>query len=146
MAPATAAAAAIGWTRASALFGRWTPAILLATVNDAYSGFYSSNAGEGFDLIWSMETLIWIVTAATWRPLGGERDAGVRRTVDRTVYLLPLVVACFSLVLSLGLCQRRLGMGLGLMAVALGGSAARWLGRRRLARQRADVPSTGAAP
>ena len=130
---------------ASALFGRWTPAILLSTVNDAYSGFYNSNAGEAFDLVWSMEMVVWIVTAATWRPIGSERGAAVQRTVDRTVYLLPLVVACFSLVLSLGLAQRRPAMGVGLMAAALGGSGVRWLGRRRLAR-RGDLPSSEAAP
>jgi hypothetical protein len=119
---------------ASALFGRWTPVILLSTVNDAYSGFYNSNAGEPFDLIWSTETLVWILTAATWRALVLENGTSARRTVDRTVHLLPLVVACFSVVLSLGLAQERPAMGLGLIGGALGASAGRWLGRRRTER------------
>src|SRR6185295_8536164 len=100
---------------ASTLFGRWTPAILLSTVNDAYSGFYNSNSGEAFDLIWTTESLVWIITAATWRPLAGQAETGVRRLVDRTVSLLPLVVACFSLVLSLGIAQRRMGMAAALV-------------------------------
>jgi hypothetical protein len=116
---------------ASALFGRWTPAILLSTVNDAYSGFYNSNAGEAFDLVWSTETLVWILTAATWRAMVVENATRARRTVDQTVYLLPLVVACFSVVLSLGLAQQRMAMGLSLIGAAAGGSAVRWLGRRR---------------
>jgi hypothetical protein len=116
---------------ASALFGRWTPAILLSTVNDAYSGFYSSNSGEAFDLIWTTETLVWIITAATWRPLAGD-GTGVRRVVDRTVSLLPLVVACFSLVLSLGIAQRRLGMAVALVLAAVGCSMGRLWGRARV--------------
>jgi hypothetical protein len=115
---------------ASALFGRWTPAILLSTVNDAYSGFYNSNGGEAFDLIWTTESLVWIITAATWRPMAGEAETGVRRVVDRTVSLLPLVVACFSVVLSLGIAQRRMGMAAALVLAAVVCSVGRLFGRR----------------
>jgi len=115
---------------ASALFGRWTPAILLSTVNDAYSGFYSSNSGEAFDLIWTTESLVWIITAATWRPMASQQETGVRRVVDRTVSLLPLVVACFSVVLSLGIAQRRMGMAAALVLAAVGCSVGRLYGRR----------------
>jgi hypothetical protein len=137
---------------ASALFGRWTPAILLSTVNDAYSGFYDSNAGEFFDLIWSTESLVWIVTAATWRRLAARPGADASRTVDRTVTLLPLVVACFSVVLSLGLAQRRLGMALGLLAAVLACSSDRLLrllrplGGRAPEGEGAGAPPAGTGP
>jgi hypothetical protein len=118
---------------ASAMFGRWTAAIMLSAVNDAYSGYYNSIAGAGFDLIWSFENLVWIVITASWRPLAVWQGTGAQRIADRTVYLLPMVVACFSLVLSLGLAQRRPGVAGILVLAALGCSAARLLGRRRAA-------------
>jgi hypothetical protein len=118
---------------ASAMFGRWTAAIMLSSVNDAYSGYYNSIAGAGFDLVWSFEMLVWIVTTATWRAMPLELGTGARRIADRTVYLLPVVVTCFSLVLSLGLAQRQPGLAALLVVAAVGCSAVRFLKRRRLA-------------
>jgi hypothetical protein len=112
------------------MFGRWTPAIMLSSVNNAYSGYYNSIAGAGFDLVWSFEMLVWIVTTATWRAMPLPHATGARRTADRTLALLPLVVACFSLVLALGLAQRRPGIAALLVVAALGCAAA----RRHLAR------------
>jgi hypothetical protein len=117
---------------ASAMFGRWTPAIMLSSVNDAYSGFYNSIAGAGFDLVWSFEMLVWIVTTATWRRLPLEHGTNARRLADRTVYLLPVVVACFSLVVSMGLSQRRPDLTAILALAALGCLAGRFLARRRV--------------
>ena len=119
---------------ASAMFGRWTAAIMLSSVNDAYSGYYNSVAGAAFDLVWSFENLVWIVTTATWRPMLVLQGTGPQRIADRTVYLLPVVVACFSLVLSLGLAQRQPGQAALLVAAALGCSVVRLVGRRRAAR------------
>jgi hypothetical protein len=131
-------------TVASALFGRWTPAILLSGVNDAYSGFYDSTAGASFDLIWSLEMLIWIITAATWRTGRVEHGTLARRIVDRTVSLLPLVVAAFTLVLSLGLAQRKPKVAVALVVVALGCSVLRLLARRRQAAKVGATPAPGA--
>ena len=121
---------------ASAMFGRWTAAIMLSAVNNAYSGYYNSIAGAGFDLVWTFEMLVWIVTTATWRPMPVAQATGVRRTADRTVHLLPLVVACFSLVLSLGLAQQLPLIAALLGLAALGGAGIRFLGRQRLAQGR----------
>jgi len=115
---------------ASAMFGRWTAASMLSSVNNAYSGYYNSVAGAGFDLVWSFENVVWIVTTATWMAMPVEQGTGARRIADRTLSLLPLVVACFSLVVSLGLAQRRPGVAAILVVAALGCSAARLLRRR----------------
>jgi len=122
---------------ASSMFGRWAPAIMLSAVNNAYSGYYNSIAGAGFDLVWTFEMLVWIVTTATWRALPVAQVTRVRRTADRTIHLLPLVVACFSVVLSLGLAQQRPAEAALVGLAALGCAGARFLGRRRLARSRA---------
>jgi hypothetical protein len=119
---------------ASSLFGRWTLAILLSTVNDAYSGFYNSDPGQPFDLVWVLESLVWIVTAATWSPLRAAGPAGARRSLRRTLTFLPLLVACFSLVLALGLSQRRPRLAGALVVAAVLCSALRLLGRRLRAR------------
>jgi hypothetical protein len=130
-------------TAAAALFGRWTPAILLAAVNDAYSGYYNSSAGEWFDLVWALEMVLWIVTAATWSSMRLERGTSARRTVDRTVYLLPLVVGTFSVVVGIGIAQRKLALGALLVAAAVGCSAARFLARRRSQQERSVARATG---
>jgi hypothetical protein len=116
---------------ASAMFGRWTPASMLSSVNNAYSGYYNSVAGAGFDLVWTFEILVWIVTIATWRAMPFEHGTGVRRIVDRTMFLLPLVVACFSVMLSLGLAQRQPALAALLVGAAIGCAAGRILARRR---------------
>lgn len=94
---------------ASALFCRWTPVLLLSSANHAYAGFYDSVAGRAFDLVWSVDMVLWIVTALTWSP--------ARPPGDQTVRHLPLVVAFFSLVLSLGIAQRERAVAAALVAV-----------------------------
>jgi hypothetical protein len=118
-------------TATSALFGRWTLAILLSTVNDAYSGFYDSDPGQPFELVWVLESMVWLVTAATWSPLRAAGLAGAYRSVRRTVHIVPLVVACFSLVLGLGLAQRRPALAGLLVGAALLCAALRILVRRQ---------------
>jgi hypothetical protein len=118
---------------ASAIFGRWTPAILLSTVNDAYSGFYNSDPGQPFDLVWVLESVVWILTAVTFVPWRAERDEVGRRAVDHAVEWLPVLVGCFSLVLALGLGQRRPGLALGVVLVVATASALRlWIRRGRV--------------
>jgi hypothetical protein len=128
-------------TVTSSLYGRWTLAILLSAVNDAYSGFYNSNPGQPFDLVWLLEMVVWILTVATWSPMRLE-PAVARRTVARTLSLLPLVVACFSLVLGLGLAQRRPALAGGLVAAAAICAALRLRGRLR----RRSSPAVGTGP
>jgi hypothetical protein len=120
-------------TVASVMFGRWTPAILLSTVNDAYSGFYDSQPGGAFDLVWSLEMVVWILTAATWNPSRSPDGLPARPAVDRTVHLLPLVVAGFTVVIALGIAQRRLALAVVVVAASCACAAARVL-TRRLAR------------
>jgi hypothetical protein len=112
---------------AGTMFGRWVPAILLSTVNDAYSGFYNSQPGGHFDLVWSLEMMVWIVTVTSWRPVRGE---GARASIDRTIHLLPRVVACFTLVVAFGLAQERPLLAALVAALAVIIAAARPLARR----------------
>jgi hypothetical protein len=97
---------------ARALFGRWTPAIMLSTVNAAYSGYPGSpGAGDLFDLIWVVETIAWILTAVTWAwPRDRDVAADLLPPVDRTVHLLPVVVCCFVLVVAMGIAHEHLGL------------------------------------
>jgi hypothetical protein len=119
---------------ARSLFGRWTPAILLRTINDAYAGYQGSpQAGELFDLIWSIEIVIWILTAVTWRPPreGGDPGAAGDLKLDRTVGLLPLVAFSFVLVLSIGIAQERPGLAALVFAASLACLDFRLLGQLR---------------
>jgi hypothetical protein len=106
---------------ARALFGRWTPALMLSTVNAAYSGYPGSpGAGERFDLIWVMETVAWILTAVTWVwPRDREANADLLPPIDRTVQLLPVVVCCFVLVVAVGIAQEHLGLAAALAAASI---------------------------
>jgi hypothetical protein len=117
---------------AAALFGRFTPAKLLSTANDGYGGFYASQAGSPFDLVWSLELVVWTITAATWRPARAADPLDPRPSSDRTVHLLPFIVSSFSLVLAAGLAQRQLALAGVIAAGAVGLSAATLLGRRSL--------------
>lgn len=129
---------------ASALFGRWTPAILLSTVNDGYAGFYANMAGGTFDAVWALESVVWTVTAATWRPARSIDPLDPRPAVDRTVHLLPLVVSCFALVLAIGIAQKQLFIAATIMTLAVGLSGASLL-RARMAGNpgRARSPTGG---
>jgi hypothetical protein len=91
---------------ASALFGRVAIVKLLSTVNDAYSGSYGYDmpTGSWFDLIWSAEAAMWILTVSSWS-WEGMGPLGARS--DHTVQFLPLVFACFIVVLSAGVAQRQ---------------------------------------
>jgi hypothetical protein len=109
---------------ASALFGRWTPFILLSAINHAYAGHLSviPETGEFFDLVWSAENIVWIVTAATWQSMrDGEATDFI--LIDPSVRRLPLVVNCFSLAISLGVLWCKPAFGAALLMVTVGGTA-----------------------
>jgi hypothetical protein len=116
---------------ASALFSRWTPVLLLSSVNHAYSGFYNSVAGAGFDLVWSVDMVLWILTVATWSPVRAPRAAAGPVAGDPSVRHLPLVVACFSLVLALGIAERRAAPAAALVVATAACLLGRWRGRVR---------------
>lgn len=109
------------------LFGRWTPVLLLSSANHAYASHFGSEAGAAFDLVWSVDMLLWILTALTWEPARFGDWAGGRPAGDPTTRHLPLVVACFSLVLALGLLSRQPAVGL----MLVGATALCVLGRHR---------------
>jgi hypothetical protein len=108
---------------AGALFGRFTPFILLSAINHSYAGHLAviPETGDLFDLVWSIENVVWILTAVTW----GDRHKDLREygdvdeslgfsLADASVRRLPFVAACFSVAMSLGVvsCRRSLGMAL----------------------------------
>ncbi|HXI58162.1 MAG TPA: hypothetical protein VNO55_18980 [Polyangia bacterium] len=113
---------------AGALFGRFTPFILLSAINHSYAGHLAviPETGDLFDLVWSVENVVWILTAVTWGDMNKDRrahdgiDDGVGFPLaDVSVRRLPLVAACFSVAMSLGVvsCQRPLGVALLIAAV-----------------------------
>jgi hypothetical protein len=108
---------------AGALFGRFTPFILLSAINHSYAGHLAviPETGDLFDLVWSVENVVWILTAVTWGDM--HKDLRANSDVDESVGFsltdtsvrrLPLVAACFSVAMALGVvsCQRSLGMAL----------------------------------
>jgi hypothetical protein len=117
---------------ARALFGRWTPAIVLSTVHDAYAGFFGMDVRTGhlFDLVWSGELMLWILTAASWDPL---RTAdGSQTAIDPTVRHLPLVLSCFTAVMAWGIAGRKPGVGAAVFVLTAACSVAHVAeGRRR---------------
>jgi hypothetical protein len=112
---------------AGAMFGRWTPAILMSTVNDGLATYYDALPGGSFDFIWSIEILVWLLTAVSWNPT---RAAARHAAVDRTVSPLPLVVAGTTLVVALGLAQHRPAPALAVAGGALACLAGAALHRR----------------
>jgi hypothetical protein len=89
------------------MFGRWVPVLLLSSANHAFASHHDSVAGAPFDLIWSADMILWILTALTWAPIRMGEWGNTGPLGDPTVRHLPMVVACFSLVLALGIAQRR---------------------------------------
>jgi hypothetical protein len=91
----------------SAMFGRWTLALLLSVVNDAYSlnSELDPLTGEMFDLVWSSELMLWTLIAATWRQTRPMPTRGARPAPDRALRVMPVVVACFTVVLAVSLAK-----------------------------------------
>lgn len=101
------------------LFGRWVPVLLLSSVSHAYASHHHAAAGSAFDLVWSVDIILWILTALTWSPirLGEWGDAGPLG--DPSVRHLPLVVAVFSGVLAVGMAESQ-PLAAGLLVAAAG--------------------------
>jgi hypothetical protein len=117
---------------ARALFGRWTPAVVLSTVHDAYAVFFGMDVRTGhlFDLVWSGELMLWILTAASWAP--PRMTDGSQTAVDPSVRHLPLVMSCFTGVMAWGIAGRKPGLGAAVFAATAACSAVHLVqGRRR---------------
>jgi hypothetical protein len=111
------------------LFGRFTPVILLANVNEGFATYFEALPGGAFDLVWSVEMLVWLLTALSLTRTPAD---GAAPLVDRTTALLPLVMAGATLVLAFAIGQRHVFPALGVAVVAI--ACAATVRRGRLAR------------